>query len=483
MLNTCLGFSFRSMPPRAGVPGLAQAWLRLGHGTRAFCLGLMALTSGMLLGVLLPHAHESVDFVHTELARPELPAYPVASPSSAPHIHTTETVLPPNATPLLPPPSGPQNESSSTKVLRRQRRFLVVYWGGAPGPFQQVGDFHKPYSCPARPAENDQPALPSCELRITNMNNRPNLLAADAVIFKPEKLPASFSAEPFPPRNRQYWALMYDDAPSHVASLLGQSRVGIFNITIGYLRSATIPMSWGPSLDRLFEKPLPIGERVAGAPVVWVAQNCKAPNRRHEYVQLLMRHIDVHSYGFCLHNINFPKGVRTSRTAAHMQLTKMGTVPMVDSSLEMILAQYKFHLTFETDNCEDYVTEKFYRALYTGGVPVVMGAPNIANYAPKHSFIRADDFPGPKALAGFLHAINQNATAFDAFLDYKRRKEITPELREIMRRNSLRESSFRGYSRTMDSVMCDLCRILQRGEPLRSVFEAKCTAPSWSALR
>jgi hypothetical protein len=38
-----------------------------------------------------------------------------------------------------------------------------------------------------------------------------------------------------------------------------------------------------------------------------------------------------------------------------------------------LVAEYRFYLSFENIMCDDYVTEKFYRALLRGNVPVVLG--------------------------------------------------------------------------------------------------------------
>ena len=49
------------------------------------------------------------------------------------------------------------------------------------------------------------------------------------------------------------------------------------------------------------------------------------------------------------------------------------------------------------------VTDKFFHSLAAGVVPVVMGAPNIATFAPsKHSFIRTDKFDSPASLCQYL---------------------------------------------------------------------------------
>ena len=51
------------------------------------------------------------------------------------------------------------------------------------------------------------------------------------------------------------------------------------------------------------------------------------------------------------------------------------------------LSRYKFSLAFE-NSCEpEYVTEKFWQSLVAGTVPVVVGAPNILNFAPTNDSI------------------------------------------------------------------------------------------------
>lgn len=42
-----------------------------------------------------------------------------------------------------------------------------------------------------------------------------------------------------------------------------------------------------------------------------------------------------------------------------------------------ILAQYKFSLAFENAVCRDYITEKLWRPLVVGSVPVYYGSPAV----------------------------------------------------------------------------------------------------------
>ena len=106
---------------------------------------------------------------------------------------------------------------------------------------------------------------------------------------------------------------------------------------------------------------------------------------------------------------------------------------------------YKFYLSFENSLCSDYVTEKFFIALNSKAVPVVLGAGKMyqiisrkksvsvdkenrtfllffflsiggANYsaiAPEHSFIDAQKFSSPEELAKSLREMTE-----DEYLSY-----------------------------------------------------------------
>jgi len=41
------------------------------------------------------------------------------------------------------------------------------------------------------------------------------------------------------------------------------------------------------------------------------------------------------------------------------------------------VARYKFTLSFENAVCDDYITEKLWRPLVVGSVPIYMGSPSV----------------------------------------------------------------------------------------------------------
>uniref|UniRef100_A0A4W5RI80 Fucosyltransferase n=1 Tax=Hucho hucho TaxID=62062 RepID=A0A4W5RI80_9TELE len=72
-------------------------------------------------------------------------------------------------------------------------------------------------------------------------------------------------------------------------------------------------------------------------------------------------------------------------------------------------ACYKLYLAPENSLCQDYMTEKPWRPLHQGCVPVYRGSLSVADWMPNHpSIILIDDFPSPQDLAKFLKALDEN---------------------------------------------------------------------------
>jgi len=94
----------------------------------------------------------------------------------------------------------------------------------------------------------------------------------------------------------------------------------------------------------------------------------------------------------------------------------------VGSAAPHACARAQFHLALENTRCDDYVTEKLYTALTRGQVPIVLGAPNVADHAPGHdSYIDATAFPSARALAEYLLYLDRNDTAYDEYHAWRSR--------------------------------------------------------------
>ena len=135
--------------------------------------------------------------------------------------------------------------------------------------------------------------------------------------------------------------------------------------------------------------------------VAWMVSNCNAKNNRLEYAKELREHIQVDIYGSC----------GTKRCAKRNK-----------ECLAMLGREYKFYLSFENSNCKDYITEKFWsNALRHNMIPIVMGA-SIRDYeavAPPHSFIHVDSFKSPKALADYLHILDENDGLYNEYFAWR----------------------------------------------------------------
>lgn len=138
-------------------------------------------------------------------------------------------------------------------------------------------------------------------------------------------------------------------------------------------------------------------------------------SKRLEFLAELNRHVDVHAYG----SIGYNRKLTEDRGRA--------------SKLKAI-AGYKFTIAFENSIAEDYVTEKFYDPLLAGSVPVYLGAPNVAEFAPgEHCYIDVKDFSDPKALAAYLQHLDSDDEAYNAYHTW-RQKPLLPAFEAKMER-------------------------------------------------
>lgn len=151
------------------------------------------------------------------------------------------------------------------------------------------------------------------------------------------------------------------------------------------------------------------------APLVYVQSDCDPPSDRDTYVKELMAHIEVDSYGACLHNRDLPEHLKNPAS-------------MDSDNFYKILAQYKFMLAFENAVCEDYITEKLWRPLKLGVVPVYYGSPSIADWLPSNkSAILVTGFAHPKALAQYIKALDTDNKEYEAYLEWKLNGDISSE--------------------------------------------------------
>ena len=132
--------------------------------------------------------------------------------------------------------------------------------------------------------------------------------------------------------------------------------------------------------------------------VAWFVSHCQTASRRENYVRQLLNHVQVDVYGGC-GNSSCPKETCKEET---------------------VLKQYKFYLAFENTLNGEYITEKVWRSLSYGLVPIVYGALDTYNMSlPSGSYIDVEDFKSPQALANYILKVSSDETLYRSFFSWK----------------------------------------------------------------
>lgn len=229
---------------------------------------------------------------------------------------------------------------------------------------------------------------------------------------------------PLPRKSRHEWALLHEESPLNNFMLSHYTFIKMFNHTSTFRRESDYPLSsqYLYSLEYLIERPpvpLAIKNQYRNAPhsyapVLYVQSHCGVASDRDRYVQELMKYIAVDSYGRCLHNRDLPESMRNPAESFEK-----------NEFLDFI-AKYKFHIAFENAICNDYMTEKLFRCLHLGSVPIYMGSPRAKDWMPdSQSIIMVQDFKSPKELAEYLDVLDKNDDEYSKYLKFKEPGGVT----------------------------------------------------------
>lgn len=275
--------------------------------------------------------------------------------------------------------------------------------------------------------------------RVTNLRSLKNdrntvVFLFYASHFKPYDLPL--------PRGKSHlWALFHEESPRNAYIFSHHPALSIFNFTSTYSRRSDYPITtqWLQCPDWIHETQyvLPLVDKnrlrdLGLAPVLYLQSDCDVPSDRDNFVKLLQTFIPVDSYGTCLQNKKMADRLRFRGSMA----------PMEDKHFFQFAARYKFTLAMENYVCEDYVTEKLWRPLRVGSVPVVFGAPNVREYLPSNkSAIIMEDFSDVEDLADFLRLLDSRDDLYKEYLEYKRQPIQNDNLRQILESRNWAPSS------------------------------------------
>jgi hypothetical protein len=216
--------------------------------------------------------------------------------------------------------------------------------------------------------------------------------------------------------------------------------------------------------DLLAPPRVPFEQKQNSTPIVWVVSNCNAYNGRERFMRKLMSYIGVDSYGGCMKN-------KFTHPNEHMR----GNVELY--------AKYKFVISIENSNCEDYVTEKLVHAVASGSIPIVAGRDNRPNYLkfmPKNSYINIYDFKTVEDLAKRINEIAASKEEYEKFIHFKNNaqnytrkylkeltlSELVNEAKTVMKYENEREF-FDGIvaKEKSEDKLCKIGRYLSQNSP------------------
>ncbi|XP_049884476.1 alpha-(1,3)-fucosyltransferase 10-like [Pectinophora gossypiella] len=263
------------------------------------------------------------------------------------------------------------------------------------------------------------------------------------------------------PRDREtIWGVFHEESPLIRLTFMYEEGLNLFNYSATFSRFSDlpVPLIWMKSLEAITSPLYFINSSVKTtflsqlAPVMYLQSDCNTSTDRDAYVQKLMQHISVDSYGACLRNKPLPLNGIYSNEGFYKYMQHL-----FGQELLRFMARYKFMITIENSVCNDYVTEKLWRAIEVGVVPIYYGSPLIRDWLPNNkSAILLEDFPTPELLSQHLHYLLNNDTAYEEYLEHK-------TLGTIANRRLIEEVAARPYQMDLQTARKEFeCYVCER---------------------
>nr|XP_022313367.1 alpha-(1,3)-fucosyltransferase 10-like [Crassostrea virginica] len=224
---------------------------------------------------------------------------------------------------------------------------------------------------------------------------------------------------PVPRKPHHEWALLHEESPKNNFLFSFEEVMTLFNHTSTFRRESDYPITtqyidsaaWLFSSKYLLSAKEKTKQSKAEnlAPMIYAHSDCGTPSDRDGYIQKLMKYIKIDSYGSCVHNKLLPEHLRDPLKG------------MFHDEFFQLTAKYKFAAAMENGICNDYITEKLWRPLFVGTIPIVIGSPRVKDLLPANkSAIIVDDFDSIEDLAKYLKFLDENDEEYDKYFEWKK---------------------------------------------------------------
>jgi hypothetical protein len=216
-------------------------------------------------------------------------------------------------------------------------------------------------------------------------------------------------------KQNQIWIFWNDNLLEHTNKLDFLK----FNWSLTYSQNSEI---WGFGYGRMFEikvndpliktKSIIREFRKRSNAATWFINDCPT-NSNLKFVNEISNYFPIKVGGNCMKKIYGTKVIYLEENILYGR----------GSSCERdYMKKNKFHISFETTNCTDYITEKFWHSLSLDTIPVVFQPSKEAykRLVPEDSFIHAQDFNyNPKLLAQYLDRVSNEKELYLKHLNWK----------------------------------------------------------------
>lgn len=250
---------------------------------------------------------------------------------------------------------------------------------------------------------------PHFQCRLTYDNKEYN--KADAVLFHAFEMPGTFALANLAKHRpqQQKWIYFALENPDNNPKAVGLDNY--FHWKMNYRRDSDVFIPYGfyypfsSKADGLEYYSL-INTNKKDKLIIWTVSHCDLP--RENYVRKLLKYIKIDIYGACASKLG------TTRAP--------GECIFNARECDLKKRQYKFQLAFENSNCVDYITEKYWKALDLGIVPVVLGGSGYGkNIAIPGSYIDVTKFKTVKDLADHLTFLHNNDGAYMKYFEWRKK--------------------------------------------------------------
>ncbi|KAL4235433.1 Alpha-(1 3)-fucosyltransferase 7 [Mactra antiquata] len=280
-----------------------------------------------------------------------------------------------------------------------------------------------------------------CPLGCTLTNDKSQIESADAVVYhlsdiaSQSTIKSGFSFS-FPKYRRQDQVWVFFNIEP-LTMIWGDMTVwqGMFNWTWSYTQNSDVYAPYGSATTLNAEEAAVaetnsellnadfFGAKTENGGIAMIS-HCTDEARRYRIIGTLQKYIPVRIIGRC--GEGCPDGYL---------------------SCNALLPKYKFYLAFENSDCEDYVSEKYWRSLARGQIPIVAWKLYHDDIAIPGSYINVYDFPSIDAAGSYIQEVNKNKTLYNSYFKWR----FTHKLSDV-------------------SGFCELCRKLKDDAVPRMVY-------------